>query len=91
MVAGRRLLVYSAADGGRHSVVTLREKPTAVPLDPPLPRGSSGSPATLFSMDRSIVDFDITSDGPRFLIIPDPPQAFLPLHVLVNWPTRVKH
>jgi Tol biopolymer transport system component len=51
---------------------------------------ASDPPVELFTLERDIVDFDISPDGERFLIRRSPPPDYLPYHVLVNWRAAMK-
>jgi hypothetical protein len=42
-------------------------------------------PAPVFTLERAIVDYDVSPDGLRFLVVQDAPSNFLPWRVLVNW------
>jgi Tol biopolymer transport system component len=51
---------------------------------------SAGPQRQLFTVDRDIDTFDVMPDGQRFLIVRRPPDDFLPVHVLVNWPAKLR-
>jgi Tol biopolymer transport system component/tRNA A-37 threonylcarbamoyl transferase component Bud32 len=45
----------------------------------------AGPPLPLFRVTSKVVDYDVTRDGQRFLIIHDAEAAQPPIHVVVNW------
>ena len=62
----------------------------AVPMAPGSPR-EAGPPARLFRAEPAIEDYDVTSDGSRFLVsTPLEKNRESPVRVIVNWPAAME-
>lgn len=44
-----------------------------------------GIPQLLFKVSRRLADFDVTADGQRFLLAPDPPREAGAISAVLNW------
>jgi hypothetical protein len=44
-----------------------------------------GPPQRLFRVPSDVLDYDVTKDGERFLIVHDAEASQPPIHVVVNW------
>jgi Tol biopolymer transport system component len=50
---------------------------------------SHDPPTVLFTLDREILDFDVSPDGQRFLVTRAPAADFTPFRLLVNWRAKL--
>lgn len=73
------------ADGKELFFLAPNGKLMAVPIEP---GGSFGAPRMLFQASNAI-DFEPAPDGSRFLVQLEEPSLDPPVHLLMNWPSRL--